>query len=254
MDIFYVTFFYYKWGKSCVIFDTNNVQMIGKTILMLMEANGMSLKETADSAGVSSETLKNIIYDKVKNPGVLTLHAIAKVFGVSINFLLGEPFITPEESALLEWYRRSGRHGKGIIELVAKFEASARNVRDAKGKHDIPCIVPSGNIRKGIVYDTNETVYISTTVDEAYTAIEMTSNDLAHYGFCKKDRILFEKRFPENGEIVSYIVADRAYIRKFVEENGRYIMKCLHNHGEDMIFKRMDEIILVGTCCGVTRE
>lgn len=213
----------------------------------------MTLQELSDKSGVPIETVKNIYYGKVTDPKISTMQAISKVFGVSINFLLGEPFITPEESALLEWYRRSGRHGKSVIELVAKFEASARNVRDSKGTHDIPCIIPSGNIRKGIVYDTNETVYISTDVDEAYTAIEMTTNDLAHYGFCKSDRILFEKRFPENGEIVSYMLADKVYIRKFVEENKRYVMKCLHNHAEDMVFKRMDEILLVGTCCGVIR-
>lgn len=214
----------------------------------------MSVKETADSAGVSSETLKNIIYEKVKNPGVLTLNAIAKVFGVSINFLIGEPFISPEESALLENYRRSGNRGKSVIELIAKYEATAaRSERNAKGKHSIPCVVPKGNIRKGIVYDTNETIEISTVVDEAYMAITITNNDMVPM-FCKGDRILFEKRFPENGETVAFIISDRVYIRKFAEENGRYTMKCLHNHGEDMVFKRMDEIILVGTCCGVIRD
>ena len=81
-------------------------------------------------------------------------------------------------------------------------------------------------------------------------AITITSNDLSHYGYCKQDSILFEKRFPDN---VAYIVAD-GVIRKFIEENGKYIMKCLHNHGEDMVFKRMDEIVLVGTCCGVIRS
>jgi transcriptional regulator with XRE-family HTH domain len=219
-----------------------------------MDAHGISLKELADRSGKSSETLKNIIYDKVENPGVLTLKAIGDVFGVSINFLLGEPFISPEESALIENYRRSGRRGKNVIELIAKYEATAaRSERNAKGKHSIPCVVPKGNIRKGIVYDTNETIEISTVVDEAYMAITITSNDLAPR-FCKNDSILFEKRFPEHGEIVAFIVADRVYIRNFIEENGRHVMKCLHNHGEDMVFKRMDEIILVGTCCGVIRD
>jgi len=229
--------------------------MISGTILRLMDAHDISLKELSERSGKSSETLKNIIYDKVENPGVLTLHAIAKVFGVSINYLLGEPFITPEESALIEYYRRCGKHGKSIVELTAKYEAtSARNERNTKGKHKIRCIIPNGNIRKGIIYDINEKMEIETIIDEAYMAIMITTNDLSHHGFCKHDRILFEKRFPDNGEIVAYIVTDRIYIRKFIEENGKYIMKCLHHHGEDMIFKRMDEIVLVGTCCGVIRN
>ena len=229
--------------------------MISSVLKTLMNAHEMTLQDLADQSGLPIETIRNVYYGKVTDPKISTMKAISKVFKVSINYMLGEPFVTPEESSLLTYYRRCGKHGKSVIELIAKYEATAaRSERDAKGKHSVPCVVPKGNIRKGIVYDTNETVEKETTVAEAYMAITIPSNDLAHYGYCKNDSILFEKRFPENGEIVSYIIADRVYIRKFIEENGRYIMKCLHNHGEDMIFKRMDEIILVGTCCGVIRE
>ena len=228
--------------------------MISSVLKTLLNAHEMTIQELADQSELPIETIKNVYYGKVTDPKISTMKAISKVFGVSINYVLGEPFVTPEESSLLTYYRRCGKHGKSVIELIAKYEATAaRSERDAKGKHSVPCVVPKGNIRKGIVYDTNETVEKETTVAEAYMAITITNNDLAPM-FCKNDSILFEKRFPENGEIVSYIIADRVYIRKFIEENGRYIMKCLHNHGEDMIFKRMDEIILVGTCCGVIRE
>lgn len=228
--------------------------MISSVLKTLLNAHEMTIQELADQSELPIETIKNVYYGKVTDPKISTMKAISKVFGVSINYMLGEPFVTPEESSLLTYYRRCGKHGKSVIELIAKYEATAaRSERDAKGKHSVPCVVPKGNIRKGIVYDTNETVEKETTVAEAYMAITITNNDLAPM-FCKNDSILFEKRFPENGEIVSYIIADRVYIRKFIEENGRYIMKCLHNHGEDMIFKRMDEIILVGTCCGVIRE
>ena len=218
-----------------------------------MNENNMTLRELADKSDVPLETLRNIIYNKVTDPKTSTMYAIGKVFGVSINFLLGEPFISPEETALVANYRRSGKHGKSVIELIAKYEATAaRSERNAKGRHNVPCVVTKGNIRKGIVYDTNETIEISTVIEEAYMAIAINTNDLTPI-FCKNDSILFEKRVPDNGEIIAYIVGDKMYIRKFIEENGRYRMKCLHNHGEDMIFKRMDEIVLVGTCCGVIR-
>ena len=216
---------------------------------MLMDAHNMTLRELADKADVPMETLRNIIYNKVTDPKTSTMYAISKVFNVSINFLLGVPFISKEEAALVSNYRKSGKHGKSVIELIAKYEATAaRNERNAKGKHNVPCVVPKGNIRKGIAYDMSETIELTTVIDEAYMAITITNNDFVPI-FCKNDSILFEKRFPENGEIIAYIIADRVYIRKFIEENGHYRMKCLHNHSEDMIFKRMDEVVLVGTCC-----
>lgn len=221
---------------------------------MLMNAHNMTLRELADKADVPMETLRNIIYNKVTDPKTSTMYAISKVFNVSINFLLGVPFISTEEAALVANYRKSGKHGKSVIELIAKYEATAaRSERNAKGKHNVPCVIPKGNIRKGIAYDMSETVELATVIDEAYMAITITNNDFIPI-FCKNDSILFEKRFPDNGEIIAYIIDDKVYIRKFIEENGKYRMKCLHNHGEDMIFKRMDEVVLVGTCCGVVRE
>ena len=158
----------------------------------------MTIQELADQSELPIETIKNVYYGKVTDPKISTMKAISKVYGVSINYMLGEPFVTPEESSLLTYYRRCGKHGKSVIELIAKYEATAaRSERDAKGKHSVPCVVPKGNIRKGIVYDTNETVEKETTVAEAYMAITIPSNDLAHYGYCKNgdSEMLIKVRF-----------------------------------------------------------
>ena len=40
---------------------------------------------------------------------------------------------------------------------------------------------------------------------------------------------------------------------QYIEEENQYRLKCLHNYAQDMLFKRMDEIDYIGTCCGVVR-
>ena len=59
--------------------------------------------------------------------------------------------------------------------------------------------------------------------------------------------------FPQNGEYVMFYKGERAYIRKFVEDNGCYRLKSVHNIGENILLKRMDEVEYIGTCISVVR-
>lgn len=207
----------------------------------------------AEKSGLPLETVKNIYYGRTHDPKVSTVMAIADATGHSMNCLMGKCPHTSKEKVIIRNYRSCGEHGKALIELVAKYEAgSIKSERESTEKHLIPCILPYGDIFKGIIYDTCETIEIETGVPEAYFAIKMTHNDLAPK-YCKGDIILFENRFPSHEESAAFLRGDRAYIRKFVEENGQYRLRCLHNRDEDIVVKRMDEIDYIGTCCGVIR-
>ena len=81
----------------------------------------------------------------------------------------------------------------------------------------------------------------------------MVSNDLAPT-YCKDDVLLFENRFPMNGEKAAFYKGDRIYIRKFLEEGNGYRLKCLHSQDEDIILRRMDEVDYIGTCVDVVRD
>lgn len=208
----------------------------------------------AEKSGLPLETIKNIYYGKTTDPKASTILAIATATGRSMNCLMGHCSHSPQEKAILRNYRSCGTHGRSLIELISKYEAeSVKSEREATDIHLIPCLMPHGDICKGIIYDTCDTTEIETTIPEAYISIQMTSNDMVPK-FCKNDIILFENRFPSNGECAGFFCNDRLYIRKFIEEDGFYRLKCLHNQGTDIILRRMDEVQYVGTCCGVVRQ
>lgn len=228
-------------------------QIISKRLQEILIELGWTKETLAERSGLPLETVKNIYYGRTADPKVCTMLAISEATGYSMNCLMGKCPHTPKEKTILRNYRLCGPHGKAIIELIARYEAEAvRSDRDAPGKHKIPCLVPHGDIHKGIIYDTCETVEIETSTPEAYISIQMTNNDLAPK-YCKDDIILIENRFPTNGECAAFFRDGKAYIRKFVEEDGHYRLKCLHQQGEDIVLKRMDEIQYIGTCCGVVR-
>lgn len=219
-----------------------------------MDIRGWTKEYVAVASELPLETIRSIYYGKTKDLKLTTALKIADVFGLSVNCMVGKcPHTTPERT-LIHNYRSCGKHGKSIIEQIAKYEASAVKIeREGKGKHKIPCIVPHGDVHKGIIYELCETVEIETSVDAAYIAIQMTNNVFAPV-YCKGDILLFENRFPDQGEKAAFYNKDRIYIRKFLEEDGRYRLKCLHQYDDDIVVKRMDDIEYIGTCIGVIRE
>lgn len=246
-----------KNDKGCVKNDTREYmpgQIISKRLQEILFELGWTKEKLAEESGLPLETIRNLWYGRTPDPKVSTMLALSEATGHSINCFLGKCPHTPQEKAILRNYRSCGSHGKSIIELVAKYEAgSVKSEREAYNKHLIPCLLPHGDIYKGIIYDTCETVEIETSTPEAYIAIKMTSNDLAPV-YCKDDVILLENRFPNNEEYAAFFRGDRVYIRKFIEEDGHYRLKCLHNRDADIVLKRMDELQYVGTCCGVVRK
>lgn len=227
--------------------------LLSNQLKRILNERGIAIAEFAEMCDLPLDTVKNVYYGKTTDPKVSTVLQMANALDMTVNCLLGKCSHTPQERTIIHNYRACGKHGKSIIELIAKYEASAiKSDRDSINKHRIPCIVPHGDIHAGIVYDTCETIEIETSIDKAYLAMLINNNALAPV-YCKDDIILFENRFPENGEYAGFFKNDRAYIRKFIEEPGQYRLKCLHNKGEDIILKRMDQIEYIGACIGVIR-
>lgn len=227
--------------------------MLGDRLKDILASKNISVAEFADMCDLPMETVRNIYYGKTIDPKLSTAMKMASALSMSVNTLVGELEIDKDERNIINYYRQCGTHGKSVIGLVAKYEAtSARADRDSLEKHKVPCLLPHNDIRKGIIYDTCETVEYETSVKDAYVGVKITTNDLIPK-FCKGDVLLFANRFPKNGEYGAFIKGDRAFIRKYVEEDGQYRLESLHNIGDDIVLKRLDQIEYIGTCIELIR-
>lgn len=61
-------------------------------ILFLLEKNKMAIHALAIKSGVAPSTIKNILYAKSKNPGIITIKMLCDGFGISVY----DFFDTPE--------------------------------------------------------------------------------------------------------------------------------------------------------------
>lgn len=228
-------------------------QILCKRVNEILIELGWSKEMLAEKSGLPYETIKNICYGRTLDPKVSTVMAISEATGYSMNCLMGKCQHTTHEKILLREYRSCSVHGKNRIEMVARYEAATGDKIDPFRGREIPCSVPPQvDVRKGIMYDSCDTIYIWTTVYEAELAIQMVGNELSPL-YCKDDQLLFANRFPANGEHGAFIIDGRVYIRKYIEENGQYRLKSLRSEGQDIVVKRMDEVHYLGTCCGVIR-
>ncbi len=228
--------------------------MLSDRLKTILHEKDISLQDFAEMCDLPLETVRNVYYGKTTDPKLSTAVKMAGALGMTVNCLLGKCPHTPSERAIIQNYRKCGKHGKSMIEMIARYEASAiQDERNAKGKHKIPCIYPCGETRKGIVLDICDRGEIETSVTEAFVAIQMMDNDFAPV-FCKGDILIFEDRFPESGERAAFFRGNRMYIRKFIEEDGQYRLKCLHPYGEDIVLKKLNEFDYIGTCIDVLRS
>lgn len=228
--------------------------IVGKRVKELAYQRGWNKEILAEKSGLSVDTIKNIWNGKTPDPRSSTMVALSEAFGTTVNCLVGRCTHTPKERAILNHFRACGRHGQDIIESVAKFEAiSAKASREATGRHPVPCIVPHGDVTQGIIYETNGGESIFTSVDEASIALKITTNDFTPI-FLEDDILLFENRFPKHGEYGGFYIGGRLFLRQYLKEDKQHILKCLHNKGADMIYKRLDCIEYMGTIVDVVRD
>lgn len=227
--------------------------MIAERLRALLNNKNISLNEFAEMCDLPLETVKNVYYGKISDPRSSTVLKMSQALQISVNCLLGVCQHTLDEKILLTNYRTSGKRGKDVILSVAEFEAmSAKAQRDSHEKHVIQCLLPTSSVENGVIYDTCERIEVETVVEDAYIGIQMATNEFIPR-YCKGDVLLFAKRFPLNGEVGAFFKDNRVYIRKYIEEDKQYRLKCLHSMGEDIVLKRLDTISYMGTCIEVIR-
>ena len=227
--------------------------MIRNELIYLLKRNNMTYQELAEKAGVPLETMRNLYYGKTKDPHVSTALAIAKVFNVTVNRLMGERYYTKQEEKLLRNFRRCENHGKSMIMLVSNFEADMTEYeKEAKNKHRVSCITPLASIYDGLKYDSGNIENIETDNPDAFMGIRCTSNRFAPI-YCKGDIVLLADRYPNNGETAIFMKEELLYCRQYIEHDNGYTLKSLNGKQCDFKFKRMDQMECIGTCIGVIR-
>lgn len=109
---------------------------------LLRISKALTRKEVAKKIGVSEQSVK-CWENGTKHPSMAALIALASIFGVSTDFILGidtkkekELLMTKQESKLLTNYRKLDTYGRRLVDTVCAMEESrveeTKAIREAK--------------------------------------------------------------------------------------------------------------------------
>ncbi len=77
----------------------NTYTAVKERLLQLLEVKKLSIHKLSLESGVSPSTIKNILYGKSVNPGVVTLKMLCDGFGITLKeFFESEKFIGLDEN------------------------------------------------------------------------------------------------------------------------------------------------------------
>ena len=76
----------------------NTYTAVKERLLQLLELNKISIHKLSLESGVSPSTIKNILYGKSTNPGVVTIKMLCDGLGVTLaEFFSTESFLQSED-------------------------------------------------------------------------------------------------------------------------------------------------------------
>ena len=76
----------------------NTYSIVRNRLLLLLEEKQMSIHKLAIESAVAPSTIKNILYGKSQNPGIVTLKLLCDGFGISlVDFFNTKDFINLEQ-------------------------------------------------------------------------------------------------------------------------------------------------------------
>lgn len=227
--------------------------MIGKNISRILFERKMTIEQLSRLSSVPAETIRNIIYQRVRHPQINTLFAIAAALSVTVEELVCDVPGT-DTARLISRYRQCSRHGKYLLNLIADIEAdAAQKEKLADSSHVIPCIQTSSASSDGIAYKSCRFSKMRTASYQAFIALCMPDNRFASQ-FCMGDILLFENRFPNSGEIGLFYHDAELLIRYLGQHPDGFLLRTPCGRSDDIILKRMDSYTIVGTFLEVSRK
>lgn len=104
---------------------------IGNVIINLLDKNNMSQRELALKLKIAPTTLNGYIKNK-HEPDCTTLKNIAKIFGVSIDYLLEYiPYEDNEEKQLVSDYHKLTEQQKELLTAIIKVMIKQNTINDS---------------------------------------------------------------------------------------------------------------------------
>lgn len=206
-------------------FSHNHFETMRKNVYNLMVERNMTVKQLAELANLSIETVKTFLYDKdAKDCKLSTAIAIAKALNMTIAELAETETMDPRAIENMKIYRELPESSKTFIDFIISQQKFMHE--EHKSQRVIKMMLPvchnTGNLKKTNVYENYNIDNIgSEDLHRIFMAIKIPCEHyLPHY--MKNDILLIANdRDAHANENSVIIVNDNLIITRRVIENGK---------------------------------
>lgn len=216
-----------------------------------LKYSDLTLRDLAEKADISFDTLKNLLYQNSKDCKLSTAAMLAKAIGVTLDELIGLQTLTDEDKDCISMFRQMPDHYQYFVRwfIHRQYELSQKKFRQSA--KEVPVVELSertdGSLR---ILDASETVDITNVPTnikpQIFTALKL---NVAHYmPIYHPDDILLiaNDRYPKQTEHSVIIYGNNVFVANrsaFPNANGDYEyhsvrdgkFRCLESDVDDIL-------------------
>lgn len=222
-----------------------------------LQERKITLSALSVMADLSEDTLRSVIYGKSQDIRLSTIVKIADVLNFTIDELIDRNFYPKEIQDITNRLCQLPPRSIKSIHFMLDLEEHLVLKNSQHGTMKIPIILPNGNEKDGMFYDTCQFEYmdiseipqtIQNTID---IGLKITTGNFAPVYFPKDVLLLSTQKMPVLHDIVLYCDQDgRLYLRKNTETGlmpvngiGKYIpaTETIHYHVLGIVIRTVRE-------------
>lgn len=234
-----------------------NLQDFRNKLRAHLQEKRITLSALAVMADLSEDTLRSVIYGRSQDIRLSTIVKIADVLNCTVDELIDRNFYPKEIQDITNRLCRLPPRSIKSIHFMLDLEEHLVLKNSRLGTMKIPVILPIGNEKDGMFYDTCQFEYldiseipqtIQNTID---IGLKITTGNFAPVYFPKDILLLSAKRVPVPHDIVLYCDPDgRLFLRKKTETGlmpvngiGKYIpvFEASHYHVLGIVIRTVRE-------------
>lgn len=128
--------------KKLVKNPTNPTSALRQNVDILMDIYGYTLSETSEKADISLEKFKSFFYGKSEEVRLSTAIKLARLFGLSVDELVGAETISNEMEDYINMYKSLPEYSKYLVRYFIAHQNNIYQRREVMGKKVISVLQP----------------------------------------------------------------------------------------------------------------
>ncbi len=231
-----------------------------RNVGMYVEQKEITLQEVAELADISLSTLKSFLYSDSKDCTLSTAIKLAKVFGVSVDELVGSGTIAPQTCESLQTMRQLPESFTHFVRWAIHFhrdKLESKEVSEKAVEIMNASVGECGNLKMNNRFGIIDISSLNDDIrPKIFMGIRLPNNMYAPEYFENDILLLANDRSPRNGEHMVVCVSDNMWIvecRYDKDEQGASVL-MLHSLRDRARCKEPKEEIIVGYIVKVYRK